>query len=31
VSQLAKECARAMDAFDRVIQRIRREPAPPRE
>jgi CheY-like chemotaxis protein/HPt (histidine-containing phosphotransfer) domain-containing protein len=31
VGQLAKECARAMEAFDRVIQRIRREPAPPRE
>jgi signal transduction histidine kinase/CheY-like chemotaxis protein/HPt (histidine-containing phosphotransfer) domain-containing protein len=31
VGQLAKECTRAMEAFDRVIQRIRREPPPPRE
>jgi HPt (histidine-containing phosphotransfer) domain-containing protein len=29
VGQLGKECARAMEAFDRVIQRIRREPTPP--
>jgi signal transduction histidine kinase/CheY-like chemotaxis protein/HPt (histidine-containing phosphotransfer) domain-containing protein len=29
VGELGKECARAMDAFDRVIQRIRREPPPP--